>query len=270
MYKARQPRQLPEVLAAYKSAVKKANLDLDSVPQANRPAFGIAKRKATDDLPDLKGEYLARALKTSIAAFAVGSPEKAAEFAAVAAKAGGSLTVDANATYAKMADKIWPSLGRTREFSVHQAALLDQALKELALDTGYTGRFESIKIRKLKVVSDRDELVDYVRELVFASNGVTPAVVAAQNQILEQALKAEFAGRMLAVVVVNAEAIDRQAISSMFTRTVEARVDDAEQIDERFARNVFEGTPKPKAAPVPAQNASPDTNPETQQNQDQE
>lgn len=251
MMMKRQPRQLPEILADYTSAKKKADRDLDSVPESTRAGFGIAKRKAAEAIPNLKAEYLTRALKSSIVAFAVGDEAKAKEFADVASKVGGAITVDARAPYEKIAQRIAPSLGRSKQFSVDQAHLLDQALKELAEDTGYLGKFESTKIRTLKVIANSDVLVDYVRELVFASNGVTPSVIAAQNQILNQALKAGFEGKVLAVVVLNAEPIDRQAISSMFTKVLEAKVNEAEAIDERFARNVFEGSSRKGATGQP-------------------
>jgi hypothetical protein len=238
----RQPRQLPEILAEYRSAKDKADRNLDSVPESTRPGFGIAKRKAQEAIPNLKAEYLTRLLKNSVAAFAVGDDGKARQFATVAAKVGGTITVDARAPYEKMADRIAPSIGRSKQFSVDQASLLDQALKELAQDTGYLGKFENTSFRTLKVIPDRDSLVDYIRELVTASNGLTPAIIAAQNQILNESLKVGFDGKTLAVVVINAEPIDRQAIASMFTKTLEARVDEAEAIDERFARLIFEGS----------------------------
>lgn len=245
-------RQLNEIMVAYRSASKKANLNLDSVQESTRAGFAMAKRQAQDALPNLRAEFLARALKNSIAAFAVGDEARAKEFAKVAAVAGGTFTIDARAAFEKMADLVGPSIGRTREFSQHQAALLDQGLKTLAEDTGYTGRLEQVRFRTLRIVKTRDDLVDYVRELCYASNGVTPTFIAAQNQILNQALTSEFTGKVLAVVVLNAEPQDRQALGSMFTKVLEARVDEVEVIDERFARNLFEGGSKPKTAQAPA------------------
>jgi hypothetical protein len=244
-------RQLPEILAEYRSATKKANLNLDAVQATTRAGFATAKRQAQDALPDIKAEFLARGLKNSIAAFVVGDEARSKEFARVAASAGGTFTVDARAVFEKIADLVGPSIGRTREFAQHQAALMDQALKTLAEDTGYTGRLEQVRFRTLRIVATRDDLVDYIRELSYASNGVTPTFIAAQNQILTQALTSEFTGRVLAVTILNAEPQDRKALGSMFTKVLEARVDDAEVIDERFARNVFEGGSKPKTAQAP-------------------
>ena len=248
------PRQLPEILKEYKETAKLAQTNLDAVPAATRPGFAVAIRQAQERLPSLKAEYLARELKNSVAAFAVGDEAKQVKFADVSREVGGTITVDARAAYEKMAKKVEPSIGRSREFSMYQSSLLDQALKELAEDTGYTGKFETVKFRQLKIVNTHEELVDYIRELVFASNGVTPAIIAAQNTILTESLKNDFTGKVLAVVVVNSEPIDRQAIGSMFTKTAEARVDEVEEVDERFARTVFEGKPKEKPAAPAVQN----------------
>ena len=245
-------RQLNEILADYKATFKRANLNLDAVQANTRSGFATAKRQAQDALPDLRAEFLARGLKNSIAAFVVGDENKGKEFAKVANTAGGTFTVDARATFEKMADLVAPSIGRTREFSQHQAALLDQALKTLAEETGYTGSLNQVRFRTLKIVKDRDALVDYIRELCYATNGVTPTFISAQNQILTQSLKSDFTGKVLAVTILNAEPKDRQALGSMFTKVLEVFVDEAEAIDERFARNSFEGGSKSKTTQAPA------------------
>jgi hypothetical protein len=154
-------------------------------------------------------------------------------------------------------------MGGKREFSVTQVGQLDTALKVLVAKTGYDGRLNRISISSLQVVPNREKLVNYIKELVIRTNGSTPSVVAAQDSLVNAAMKAKFTGKRLVVVVRNATSTDRSALMGLFTRVVKVNVDEAEVVDERFARDVIEGAlkpAKPAVAPQKAEETPPQNN----------
>jgi hypothetical protein len=65
------------------------------------------------------------------------------------------------------------------------------------------------------------------------------------------------------VVVRNTTSTDRSALMGLFTKVVRVDVDEADQIDEKFARNTIEGAlrpAKPAVAPQKAEETPPQTN----------
>lgn len=239
-------RTTEETLTQYKNAQKTAKLNLDSVPATTRAGFGIRIRQAEQALPELKREYLTRILNNSIAFFTRGSAEQAAKFAAAAAVAGSTFTVRADACYERLADRVEPSIGRTKQFSITQVNLVNQALKELMDDTGYPDKLSSVSLIDLRVMTTRAALVSYIRAIVVKANGCVPVAVAAQNSLLKQALDTDFSGKRLAVVVTGVDPVERTTLASMFGKVISVDLPDGQEIDEGFARKVFEKAMKPK------------------------
>lgn len=263
-------RTLDVVLTEYTRAEELAKKDLDSVPVTSRPGWGIAIRQAKDKLPSLRAEYLTRILKNSVGFFVDGDDAKALKFSEIAAK-NGAFVVDAAAIFNALADKVQASIGGRKEFSVTQISLLDSALKDLLTSAGYDGRLERVTMASLQVVSTRERLVSYIRELVVNSNGFTASVIAAQSALLAQALKDKFDGKVLVVVVRNASSVDRAGLAGLFTRTAKVDVDAVDEIDERFARDTIMGVLKPaKPAPTPTKQPEPKSPVEPKTNQEQE
>ncbi len=255
-------RTLEAVLTEYEKADRLSKRDLDSVPAATRAGHATVIREAKDKLPTLRIEYLNAILKNAVGFFVEGDPVKAETFAKISAE-NGAFSLNAATIFEVLADQIQGTMGGKREFSVTQVGQLDTALKTLVEKTGYKGSLTRTSISELRVVPTRKHLVDYIKELVTRTNGSTPSAVSVQDALVNQAMKARFAGKRLVAVVRNANLTDRAALMGMFARVVKVDVDEAEQIDEKFARNVIEGAlkpAKPAAAPQKAGETPPQTN----------
>jgi hypothetical protein len=245
-------RKIEEILADYQKTSKIANTDIDSIPLKSQPGWQTLIRQNKDRVPELRVEYLTALLGSSYGFFLDGDPKKVTEFVAVT-KESGAFVIDAAKIFNKLADAVQPSLGGRREFSVTQLGQLNYALKELAQETGYGGEIYGATMTEIKVVPTRDDLVTYVRRLVVGSNGSTISVISAQNNLVADALKVEFLGKKLVVMVVGATNDDRQGLASIFTRTERVHLTPETVVDERFAKETVMGVLKPgsrKTAPI--------------------
>jgi hypothetical protein len=233
------PRTLEEILKDYSQADKLSKQNPEAFPLNGRPGIEMRIRQSKDKLPKLRLEYLTKILKSSYGFFLEGLDDaKKVAFAKIAVD-NGAVTVDADAIYQKIADVVQPTMGRTREFSVTQVSLMDHTLKEVVEKTGYDGTLNRTVIGDMRVCKDRPRLVAYIRDLVARSNGSTPATVAAQSEIVSQALAREFSGKRLVVVVTNASAGNRAAIGGLFTKNTTVDVDAIEEVNEETAATIF-------------------------------
>lgn len=247
------PRTAEDVLKDYTRADRLSKRSVEEVPLPGRPSIEMQIRQSKDNLPKLRLEYLNVILRSSYGFFVEGTDDaKKQKFVDIALD-NGALLVDADAVFQKLADQTQHSIGPSKEFSVTQVGLLDHALRELVEATGHDGTLNRTTINELRVVKNREKLVDYIRELVTRSNGAVPAVVAAQSEIIRQAIAREFAGKRLVVVVKRASAFNRTALAGLFTKSTTVDTDAVEEVDEAYAEDVIRAGLglKAKAAPVP-------------------
>lgn len=264
------PRTLENILTEYKRAEEVSKRNLDTVSPSTRPAHEAAVRKAKSELPQLRVEYLTAISKSAYGFFVDGDQAKVDKFVEIA-RENGAFLVDADAIFRELAKRVQPSLGGRKEFSVTQVSLLDYALRELVEATGYEGKLNRISISEVRVTSNEEQLVKYIRELVARTNGSTPSAVYAQSEIVRQAFEAGFTKRNLVVVVKNATQLDRAALHGLFTKTTRVDVDSVAEVDERFAKDSIMGLLKPGYKPqeqAPSQKQPPEpivpaTNPTT-------
>lgn len=250
-------RTTKTILEDYKRVELISKRDLNMVDPRTRPGHEAAMRKARLDLPKMRIEYLSAISKKSFGFFVSGDAEKAQKFATIAAESG-AFTVNAAAIFDVLADRIQPSIGGRKEFSVTQVGLLDQGLRELVQKTGYSGTLNRVDIKSIRVVSNREQLVAYIRELVMRTNGTTPSAVFAQGEIIRQALAQDFTGQRMVVTVLNATNLDRTALSGLFTKTAMIDVDSVEAVNERFAKDSIMGVLNPGYVPATAPQKQPE------------
>ena len=247
------PRTPEDVLKDYTRANRLSKRSVEEVPLPGRPAIEMQIRQSKENLPKLRMEYLKVILKSSYGFFLEGEDDaKKQKFVDIALE-NGVLLVDADAVFQKLADQVQYSIGPSREFSVTQVGLLDHALRELVEATGHDGVLNRTTISQLRIVKNREKLVDYIRELVANSNGAVPVVVAAQSEIIRQAIDREFAGKRLVVAVKRADAFNRVALAGLFTKNTTVNVDEAEEVNEAYVEEVIRAGLglKAKTAPAP-------------------
>ena len=99
------------------------------------------------------------------------------------------------------------------------------------------------------MVPTKDQLVEYVRELVTRFNSTVPAQFRMQADITAQALSKGFAGKNL-IVVITGDPTNVPA-ANFFKRVTKVDVDSVPEVDEKFARDTIMGVVNP-AKPVVA------------------
>lgn len=242
------PRTLSDILTDYQKATKQAAKDLDAVPEATRPAHAVAIRAAKDALPRLRSEYFQRIMKNAYGFIVTGDEEKSKQFTQIAAESG-AIVIDGDALYNDLANRIQPTIGGRREFSVTQEGHLNEILRELVEATGHEGKLNRVSIKELRVIPTKERLVEYVRELVMRYNGTLPAQFRMQADITAQALLKGFAGKNL-VVVIQGSSVNAPA-ANFFKRVTRVDVDAVDEVNEKFARDTIMGVLNP-AKPVVA------------------
>jgi len=251
-----QARTVETILRDYQAAEAVSKRNMDTVPLKTRSGHEAAIKRAKLELPKLRVEYLTAISKKAYGFFVSGDKDKAEKFVKIAAE-NGAFVVNAATIYEVLADKIQFSIGGRKEFSVTQVGILERELRDLVVSTGYTGPLGKVAISSLRVVSNREQLVSYVRDLVMKSNGNMPAAVHAQSEIIRQALAQEFNKQRLVVVVTGATNLDRQALTGLFTKISLVDVDSVDEVTERFAKDSIMGVLKPGYVPVPAPKTQP-------------
>jgi len=242
------PRTLSDILLDYQKATKLAAKDLDSVPEIVRPAHAVAIRGAKDSLPRLRHEYFERIMKNAYGFFVTGDEEKGEQFAKIAADSG-AIVIDGDAIFKDVANRIQPTIGGRREFSVTQESHLNEALRELVEATGHEGKMNRVSIKELRVIATKEALVEYVRELITRYNATTPVQFRMQADITAQALLKNFAGKNLVVVIRGS--VTNAPAATFFKRVTKVDVDSVDEVNEKFARDTIMGVLKP-AQPVVA------------------
>jgi hypothetical protein len=228
-------RTIEVILNDLKAALQAANIDLDGVPARSLPSFEMSKRQATDDAVVLKKEYVTRIMGISRAFVTTGDPQKALEYAAVAAREGATITVDAQELYKKIADRVEPSLGSTREFTVNQLFLLHRALEVMAAELGLSD-LSAPRLRELRVCATAADTTAYIRELVRGSCGDVLNLTYLQSVIGDRALEMDFKGQLLPIVLLN---VDGEDLRGMFRQAKLVPLTQDTVVDVGFAISTF-------------------------------
>jgi hypothetical protein len=232
------PRTLDEILKDYRKTEKFSKQSAEEFPLPGRPGIEVRIAQAKVKLPKLRLEYLTRILRSSYGFFLEGDEAKGQQFVNIAMD-NGAVLVDAEEIFRKLADAVQYSIGPNKEFSITQIGLMDHALRELVEKTGYDGSLNRTQISELRVVKNREKLVDYIRELVARSNGSVPVTVSAQSDIVTQALAKDFNGKRLVVVVKNASATTRAPLAGLFTKVTNVDLDSIDTVNEETAATIF-------------------------------
>ena len=228
------------MLKALKDATEDAALDLDSVPWVSRGGFEVAKREAKDALPRLRSEYSDRIFSNAIFFYPVGNEEKCQQFAAVASQVGGTFTVDAQAVYQILAQKVEPTLGQRREFAVQQFTVMNDGIDDImrAAPGQVDVTVPTSALKNLDAVPTFEALVAFIRNMVESERGKALVKLDVVRSVTDQAVSARFDAKTLAVVVLNTDEETRSALASG-NRAAVVDVDSTEEITKAFAIKVF-------------------------------
>jgi hypothetical protein len=183
--------KLEEISSRYEAAAKMAASDLSDWPRASLPGAQMLQREAQDSLPKIRQEYAAALKDGMILVVLRGATVNQEEFARYAQEGAGMIVARADGAYRRLADMIWPALGDRRQFGASQLGLLVEGLAVLGRDLDVRA-IKSPQISEVTVVAGREELVEYVRDIVVAADGDRIARRLLEQEIVEEALKIRY------------------------------------------------------------------------------
>ncbi len=210
-------RSLEEIMKDIRATEARAATDVNLIPRATRAAFEIAVRQANERLVELRAEYRARVFSNIAAFFVTG--ERQAEFVATAEKNHGTIPFDATKLYRMIADRVEPSMGRNREFTINQWGLFVAAIRDVAVASGLTGSLPSPKLSGNSVVKlpTSQDLVAFLRNLIRTAMGDSLFIAYAGNEISTAALAAGLTEQPVTVAVINAGIDESRALAPSFS-----------------------------------------------------
>lgn len=206
--------ELEKALSDYNANVALANLNLDEVPTKVRAGKEGQKRQAQANLETMEkayGEQL-RKVTFGLAVMGPGADKFIKEFVA---EADTSLVVNGAEIYQRIADRVAPAMGNTKEFGVSHYGIVITELRTIANELNILS-MPSPKWSEPVSVATTDGLLNHVRSMVDSSAGVELTSLYLRRQISNAGLKA---GSDAPTVPVLVTGLDPQTAEELLVRT---------------------------------------------------
>lgn len=232
-------RSIDKIINDINVCQQHAATQLDAIHPSVRPGFEMAAREARENLVRLRQEYEQRIFSQAVAFFLAGDKEKVARFVELAHKLGNVFIANGSAVYEQLADRVEPTLGASREFSVNQLHEVILGIREIAVNAGLRGELPAPRLHNLRAVQTRDELVFYIHELVASAMGESLNTIFVSQKLIDEALARRFDGQVLAAVVVNTTPVVAAALAQPFSTKTDVTIGTEDEVDEAFVLRVF-------------------------------
>jgi hypothetical protein len=222
-------KDLKELVKELVVTQKRAATDLEAVPPQTRASMTSMVRASQEKLAGLKAEYFNRVRASSLGMFLFGEAPRVAAFTEIASTEAGVFLIQGDALYQRLADKIEPSFGHTREFGSSQLGMLIDELKLIErkeLDIARPWRMPEMKA--IRAIKDRIELVSYIRQLVQSAVGDDLLRLYLNQKVNQAAYDVQFAGKLLPVAIVGLDPTEVSALTALFTNAITVEVGTSE------------------------------------------
>lgn len=235
--------ELKEIVKTIKETEKLANTEIETVPPAGRPGIQMAIKQAKVSLPRLFNQYADALFAKSLILYPVGDKDKQVLFAQLANKVGKTITCDGDALYEYLTDRVEPSMGNRRQFTVNQLLAVDHALKGICTDLNLNIP-QMPTLKGLPDITDHSGLVQYVKHLVILSNGYDVTIPYLRDLIYKSAYSSDFSNKVLTVVMLNTIGTDQSKLSSLFIKSVVVNLN--QEVTEEFVTKTIKDAFKTK------------------------
>ena len=178
------------------------------------PAIAAAARQAKDRIAELTKEYGELVKEGAVAIFLLTDDPR--EFASIAKEDFGTINLDSQELYRRIAAYIVPGLGPHHEFGAHQAGQMVAALRELGEELGMNSMPAPKHTILPVVVKDEKEVTDYIRSVIRASMGDELNLNFLERKLVAQTLEAGFTNPAVPVLIIGAEEGEIEALSKLF------------------------------------------------------
>lgn len=197
---------------------KLANTDLEAVHRNVRPSMTMMVNDAKDRLEKLKHEYSQYLRSNTLGLFLFGDPSRVNKFFEIAAEEAGMNLIQGDTLYQRIADRVEPSLGMSREFGPTQMQMMIQELDDIAKEMGIR-RMDKPRLAELSATPDRISLVAYIRKLTRAVLDDELLRLFLDRRINEMAIDQQFAGKSFPLCVVGLDPVEVPGLAAIFTNS---------------------------------------------------
>ena len=221
-----------------------AERSLDGIPNSTLAGHQAAKRNAQETIEQLRNSYKELLMASSAVIFLttnVNDPDyfsKVTKFVDISKKEGLSVVVDGSDFYNRIAVKVDTMVGvdPRRQYMIDNAVVFAETLREEVAKLGV--RTGSVGFTERLVLGNFDETLAFVRNTVRNLYGDTLTTLSIRNSIIDQALEAKHANKMLPIVVYGLTQSEVDNISSTFNTNLTVSLDDV-KVDKKFALTQF-------------------------------
>lgn len=233
-------RTLEKIAGELEATTKTANMSVDDLPWNTRPAWMTKITAAKDAIKPLEAEYKAQLLRSAVAIFVDGSPEKVKTFAKIVHDEREGVVVDASALYDRLTLGVEATMGHTREWGIGQIHKLHQLLMEVMHDA----KLDEIEMpsrasvdRKLPT---RQDVYDHIRNIVRAACGDRLNARYLETLAAREALAIRYTHNIVPVVVLHATPDEIQVLGASYAKGfAPAPIRDDEEVTKELMVKVF-------------------------------
>jgi hypothetical protein len=229
-------RLVEEVLTDIKTYTEVANKDLGAISMAMQAGWQCAVREAKDKLVELRKEYDSAVSSRTVGLFVSGPEDKLEELGKLVKNENG-LTVNVSLMYEKIADRIWPSIGRTMMFGMQQFTILMDTLRQISIDLDV----QDVKPMGYKEVciQTKDDLVSHVRTLVREAVGDKLNAKLIKQTILNHCLNQQTAAKYILVLLKNSIDEEIYELSQSLNTYTKAKLTKDEELTRDSVTKMF-------------------------------
>lgn len=203
---------------------KRATMDLEIADWKTLPSLSILKTESKERLEVLRKEYLKAVRSNSLGIFLYGEESRCAKFVELTPKEADTYPINASEMYDRLASKVAPTLGPNKEFGPTQLEMLIGALDEIQRELGVRQMIRPSLRNTSAVMTDFKSVSSEIRRILKAVVGNDLLRLYVDKQVNDIAIKNQFAGVTLPVIVLGAEPDEAAGLSSLFTNTSSVQV----------------------------------------------
>ena len=235
-------KQLEKELGEAEAVVAK---NPEDIPSAVYGAWMTRIAQTRDSLKTLRAEYRQTFQSCALAVFVSGSPEKVAEFLAVAAAAGNEgIAVSASALYERLATGVEEGLAGRREWGIQQTYRLHSGLMEVMEEVGLT-EMQMPDRATSPILPTHADVVSHVRQVVREAVGDELNSLYVEHLAVQKALEIRYIGVAVPVLVTDAREDERVGVARRFAKgSATVVVPETETVDEAFLVKAFKDVGK--------------------------
>jgi hypothetical protein len=234
-------RELKVIYKDIRDTEKLAATKECDVPYKSRPGMMMAVRAACERLPVLLEELQKTVIPNRLAAVYASGDETVISRVAEFIKKNGGIVLDANEIYRKIGSSVELTYGSNRTFSTHQHQIMNQGIREIALNLDY--RELPCPPYRETICPDMKSTISYIRSCIRGSIGDSFSKKFLVKSLNEAILKSEIDIPRIPILVVDVQSAEEKAnLSPLFTTNTDFDFTPSFTISSKTLSQIFKGS----------------------------